>query len=60
MAEARHNIFVDIDGDGKITDNRKEHQQYKDKEIIVLKPWKCNSCGSGGRIEDLDKKAGGT
>ena len=53
-AEARANIFVTIDGEGKVVNPRAAQQQLKN--IIVLRPWKCNSCGAVDRIEDLDKK----
>jgi hypothetical protein len=53
-AEAKANVFVIIDGEGKLINPRPLQQQFK--QIVVLKPWKCNSCGAVDTIEDLDKK----
>ena len=47
-AEAQATIQVTIDGDGKLKSTRPFQQPYKDVEIHA--PWKCNSCGSVGRI----------
>jgi hypothetical protein len=49
-AEAQATIDVVISGDGKITSTRPFQQIYKD--VSVQKPWKCNTCGSVGKIQD--------
>jgi hypothetical protein len=57
-AEAKANINVIIDGHGTIINTRPGQQQYKD--IVIIKPWKCNSCGSTGTIRDLDAEKKGS
>ena len=51
-AEAKANVFVVIDGEGKIINPRTG--QTPVTNIVVLKPWKYNSCGAVDRIQDLD------
>jgi len=44
MATAKANINVLVDGSGHIIDPRASEQMLDDVEVV--KPWKCNSCGS--------------
>lgn len=51
-AEAQANIHVVINAHGDVINTRPFQQTYKN--VTVLKPWKCNSCGAVGKLEDLD------
>jgi len=59
-AEAKANINVVINNKGELISQGTSMSPNLAKDVVILRPWKCNSCGAADRIEDLDKKKGTT
>jgi hypothetical protein len=52
-ATAQTEIDVIIDGSGNILDPRASQQTLDN--IVVVRPWKCNLCGTANKIIDLEE-----